>query len=125
MDGRGDRGLPRYRQQARRRRRRRPDGRGHRRDAGRLQGPHEGRPRRHRTVSEDDSAGPEQGGHHEVAAGQSTRGGAVPAYGGDEMNRRTWTLTAAVLIPVVAAGCAWMRRMKAGESTALRPEQSK
>src|SRR5205085_7567563 len=59
------------------------------------------------------------------SAGQSTRGVAVPAHRGGEMNRRTWILTAAVLIPVVAAGCASMRKMKPEEAIAARQKLMK
>ena len=41
------------------------------------------------------------------------------------MNRRTWILTAAVLIPVVAAGCASMRKMKPEEAIAARQKLMK
>jgi cytochrome c556 len=41
------------------------------------------------------------------------------------MNRRTWTLTAAVLIPVVAVGCASMRKMKPEEAIAARQQLMK
>ena len=41
------------------------------------------------------------------------------------MNRRTWILTAAVLIPVVAVGCASMRKMKPEEAIAARQKLMK
>ena len=41
------------------------------------------------------------------------------------MNRRTWILTAAVLIPVVAVGCASMRKMKPEEAIAARQQLMK
>jgi cytochrome c556 len=41
------------------------------------------------------------------------------------MSRRTWILTAAVLIPVMAVGCASMRKMKPEEAIAARQQLMK
>ena len=41
------------------------------------------------------------------------------------MNRRTWIPTVAVLIPVVAVGCASMRKMKPEETIAARQQLMK